>query len=186
MTSFSYETCWAQALAETLGEESAQRFWPSLALAEPHAFAVRLGQVLEQHFGHRAGPGVAVRVGQALFHHLPTLHPHAADLPWRMLPVRQRVRQGLHWLLSEITPALGLEAAVKVSAAGWSVEARKPVSGTPPAAAPCCHLWQGFLQEALYWLTGRVYPVFLQTAPAEGEGEEGEGCTFFVPAQPLY
>ncbi|HEY58017.1 MAG TPA: hypothetical protein G4O04_05720 [Anaerolineae bacterium] len=182
MTSSSYEACWAQALVETLGEEAAQRFWSSLAPVEPHAIAVTLGQALERHFGRHAGLGVAVRVGQALFRHLPALHPRAADLPWRMLPVRQRVLQGLTWLLREITPALGLEARVDASGAGWSVEARWRVSGTPSATAPRCRLWQGFFQEALYWLTGRVYPVFLQTTQAEGE----ERCTFFVPAQPLY
>ena len=182
MTSFPHEACWIQALAETLGEEAARRFWSSLAPADPHTFVGTLEQALERQFGRHAGPGVAVRVGQALFHHLPVLHPHGADLPWRMSPVRQRVLRGLTWLIDEITPTLGLDAVAALSESGWSIKPRWRVPGNPLATAPHCGLWQGFFQEALYWLTGRVYPVLLRPSPVKGERR----CTLFIPDQPLY
>ncbi len=173
---------WAQALAEALGEEAARRLWPSLTSVEPRLLSAALVAALEHQFGPRAGQGVAVRVGQALFRHLPVERPASAGLPWRMSPVNQRVLQGLGWLLDEVTPALGLEAHVALGEGGWVVTATWCASCEHEAARPRCSLWQGFFQEALYWLTGRVYPVFLQACRSCGE----EACRFFVPGQPLY
>ena len=173
---------WAQALTETLGEESVRRWRPFLAEVSPRMFSLALVEALEQRFGALAGQGVAVRIGQALFRHLPDLHPQATALPWRMLPVGQRVLQGLSWLLREVTPALGLEAEVDAIDEGWRIQVHWCASCTQEAAFPRCGLWQGFFQEALYWLTGRVYPVFLEGCRACGEGR----CTFLIPRQPLY
>ncbi len=173
---------WAWALTETLGEAEAQdvqRAWQQVASADQPLVA--LLAVLDRRYGTHAGRGVAVRLGQALFRRL--AQRGRTDLPWRLLPTSARITQGLTWIVREITPLLGFCAEVQSEGAlqGWRIVGHWcPLP--PEASRPHYTLWQGFFQEALYWLTGRVYPVFLEGAPAA----DPAGCTLRVPPRPLY
>ncbi len=173
---------WAWALTETLGEAEAQdvqRAWRKTAPDEPSLAA--LLAVLERRYGAPAGRGIAVRLGQALFRRL--AQHGRSDLPWRLLPTSARVTQGLTWIVHEVTPRLGFCAEVQDQGVsrGWHIFGRW-CHLPPEVPRPHASLWQGFFQEALYWLTGRVYPVFLEDAPA-GKAVD---CTLRVPPRPLY
>ncbi len=171
----SWPRYWTQALAEVLGEALAQQWLRQVPPPPPGTFPTGLLALMAQTFGPRAGAGVASRVGEALFRHwLADRRPQGA---WRLLPLPRRVTTGLTWLTQDLALAWGGAFQVRAQDQGWRIVSRLPIPA--PWSPLACLLWWGFFQEALYWLTARVYP--LETCE-----EASAPCCLAVPAHPLY
>ena len=177
MNPSSLDSCWASALVETLGEAQAIDLMQALPLSpQPHPVA-HLLRALAERFGARSGTGVAVRWGEALFHHWP-LPQQTQAVGWRWLPTVQRVSQGLAWLGPAVAGALDVHWQIEATKEGWRIRLRHPWQIAPRVLG--CALWQGFFQEALYWLAGKVFAVQCHSAQAPWP------CEFLVPFRPLY
>ena len=131
---------------------------------------------LQQRYGQTAGAGLALRMGRAFARHaLPFLIPeagfHHAD--FRFLPWQRKLPEGLtrlsalasRWFSAEITVQPTSQAVL------WR-------AASCPFGAGLCTPWVGFLQEALYWLSGGHW---FAISPAPDNAQ-----VFRVPWQPLY
>ncbi len=179
MSTFSLLSSWASALMETLGEAQATALMEALPPASPFHPADLL-QALGERFGERGGAGVAVRLGEALFHHWP-LPLEGPRQGWRWLPTVQRVSQGVAWLGQVVAQALDVHWRIQPGQEGWQIRLRHRWQGAPQRLG--CALWQGFFQEALYWLAGKVYAVHCH--PVD-DPQAAWQCEFTIPFRSLY
>ncbi len=160
---------WQAALHACLGPAAAQILAAGWTQAAPAAWVA----ALERRYGPRAGQGLAVRVGRALFGYLP-LPVTVGMVPLRH---RERVLHGLTWLGAEGGAPLGLQAQAEATATGWRWRILAP-QDDPPA----CPVWRGLLQETLYWFGGGMtYQVEEVACRRQGAPH----CVFHIPYRPL-
>ncbi|RMD62279.1 hypothetical protein D6833_07125 [Candidatus Parcubacteria bacterium] len=155
---------WREALLEVLGSNEA------IQLAAVNDCAGLLDW-LQARYGERAGQGVAVRVGRALFSRLKP----PAPLQLGLLPYGERLGWGLTWLAEHAGPLLATHLRWRRDDTGWQVE----LEGRRPEAA--CAFWQGLLLETCYWFGGHLYAVEMRSCRRDGDA----ACTFYIPLQPL-
>jgi len=113
---------------------------------------------LEELYGVRSGRGLARKIGSACFRiGAEDLRAvlGAADLAFRVLPLRTRLRVGLE-ILAQISRQYS-DHRVRVEEDErhfrWVAE-QCGICWGRRTDAPCCHLSLGLLEELLYWLAG--------------------------------
>jgi hypothetical protein len=146
----------------------------------------RLLQALEQMYGVRSGRNLARKAGRAAFRLAvgdfgPILG--LADLSFRILPLRMRLRIGLE-VLSE-TFNKYTDHAVRVEDDPrhfrWAVS-RCGLSWGRHSDTPCCHFSVGIIEEVLYWVSGgHSFYVEEVACSAAGDAE----CVILTGKQPL-
>jgi predicted hydrocarbon binding protein len=160
------------ALEEVVGRESMDTIltmarmpdrleeYPPNNFAREFSFEELAGmqQALEELYGVRSGRNLARQVGEACFRiGAEDLRPilGAADLAFRILPLRIRLKVGFE-VLAHIFGQFSdhrvrLEEDERYFR--WVAE-RCGVCWGRRSDEPCCHLSVGLLEEVLYWLTG--------------------------------
>jgi len=152
----------------------------------PFEHVGRLQAALECAFGPQAGRGLSLRVGRACLKY--GLHEFGSelgvtDLAFHLLPLPIRLKVGseaLAGLFNKFT-----DQCVRLEVDGkhiyWHIEGC-PLCWERKADDPCCTLAVGFLQEALYWVSGGKYFLVEETnCIACGDGE----CTIEIDQTPL-
>jgi predicted hydrocarbon binding protein len=116
---------------------------------------------LESAYGNRTGRGLAQRVGRAcLKYALREFGPELGltDLAFRLLPLQTKLKtctEAFASLFNSYTDQkVRLERDEKYLY--WLIE-RCPQRSGGVAESPSCHLAMGFLQEALFWISGGKY-----------------------------
>jgi predicted hydrocarbon binding protein len=141
---------------------------------------------LENMYGSRAGRGLALRVGRAcLKHGLREFGSELGltDLTFRLLPIQAKLRtctEAFAALFNTYTDQkICLEMDEKYIF--WLIE-RCPLCRERQADGPCCHLAVGFLQEAMFWVSGgKHFSVEEKTCIACGDS----ACTIQIGRIPL-
>ncbi len=165
------QTAWQAAIEEILGPE--QDVLGERLPSWQGAVAALCG-----YYGERAGKGLSVRIGRAFARRLVPLFAEQAGFQsaaFRFLPWPRKVVRGLErlgafarqWFVVPVT------VDVQETEIVWRFAAC-PFGAT---WAGSCALWQGFLQEILYWLSGgRWFAVHL----------DGKKPLLRVPRRPLH
>ena len=131
---------------------------------------------LRQRYGPTAGAGLALRMGRAFARHaLPPLVTETGlhDTDLRFLPWQRKMPEGLTLLSALTSQWFATEIAVQSTPQGVLWQAEQCPFGTG-----LCTPWIGFLQEALYWLSGGHWFAI--------SSEADHACVFRVPWKPLY
>lgn len=151
-----------RAAEEILGGEV--RALPALSSDLParDRFA-RLQSDLEEIYGLRAGAGLALRIGRALFHHGLRAHGHSIGLDgssFRLLPFAAKMRTASAAFAGLFERQAGIVLNIEQTADQLTCHLGDcPLCGDAGRQSGC-HLAVGLLQEALYWLSGgRQYPI---------------------------
>jgi predicted hydrocarbon binding protein len=118
----------------------------------------RLLQALEQMYGVRSGRGMARKAGREAFRRGVKDFGSVlglADVVFRVLPMRMRVRVGLEVLAETFNKFTDHGVRIDEDDAHfrWIAEPCG-ISWGRRTDAPCCHLSVGLLEEALYWISG--------------------------------
>ena len=164
---------WQSAVAEIVGPTEMADFLG----AQPAPWQGTLDRLL-QHYGRQAGLGVGWRIGRAFARQaLPLVAEEAGFLSpdFRFLPWPRKMPEGLARLgaLASRWFAVAVEIEVMPDKVLWRA-ALCPFG----SAQSVCTPWMGFLQEALYGLSGgHKFAVRPAAAPR---------CVFQVPRRPLY
>ena len=123
----------------------------------------RLQADLEQVYGPRAGAGLALRIGRALFHHGLRVHGRAMRLDeatFRLLPFAAKLRAAGTACAQFLEQRAGIHLQFEQTADRLTCTLQECPLCAGASARPGCHLAIGLLQEALYWLSGgKHYPV---------------------------
>ncbi|RLC99212.1 MAG: 4-vinyl reductase [Chloroflexi bacterium] len=146
----------------------------------------QLLQALDEMYGPRGGRGLALRAGRACFKlGIQDFGPMLgiADLTFRILPLRMKLKVGLEVLAQMFNKFT--DHAVRLGEDEqyyqWIIERCGTCWGRK-CDAPCCHLAVGLLEEALYWVGGgENFYVEEITCIAAGD----ENCTILIGKQPL-
>lgn len=170
---------WRRAVVEILGTEG--ETW--LQAANAAAPWEGLLDWLCGRYGRNAGLGAGLRVGRAFARHaLPLSATEAGfrEAEFRFLPWHRKMPAGLARLaaLASRWFAAPVEVQPRPTGALWQA------SACPFAAAGFpqqeCTPWVGFLQEALYWLSGgHLFAV-------QPQPDASPGVSLFVPLRPLH
>ena len=123
-----------------------------------------IGQIqvaLECAYGSRAGRGLSMRVGRAcLKYGLREFGSELGmtDITFRLLPLPTRLKVGSEALEGLFNQATGqcVNLEMNEKYIFFHVE-RCPLCWERQTDSPCCTLAVGFLQEALYWVSGGKY-----------------------------
>jgi predicted hydrocarbon binding protein len=116
---------------------------------------------LESVYGPRAGRGLALRVGRACLEY--GLREFGSelgltDLTFRLLPLQAKLKTAIEAFAAMFNnntdQQVSLERDEKYII--WNNQ-RCPLCWERQAEGPCCHLAVGFLQEALFWVSGGKY-----------------------------
>ena len=124
----------------------------------PFVCVSHLQSALEQAYGTRAGRGLSLRVGRACLKY--GLREYGSelgitDLDFRSLPLPVRLKVGseaLAGLFNQFTDQR-VHLDVEKKYIYWRIELC-PLCWERQTEGPCCTLAVGFLQEALYWVSG--------------------------------
>ncbi len=171
---------WRHAVVEILGAEG--KTW--LHTAEAATPWEGLLDWLCRHYGRNAGLGAGLRVGRAFARQALPLSAEEAgfrDVDFRFLPWPRKMPAGLARLgvLASRWFASPVEVLPHPAGALWQA------STCPFAAADFppqnCTPWVGFLQEALYWLSGG-HLFAIQPQP----DAPPPGVSLFIPLRPLH
>ena len=145
----------------------------------------RIQTALEQLYGTQCGQGLSLRVGRAFFNFtLREFGPQVglSDSAFRLLPLKKKIKAGLE-LLAEIFNRYS-DQQVSVSENGnlyWTIE-HCPICWGKKNQFKTCSLMIGFLQEAMYWITGgRQFHIEEQQCHAIGDPT----CTFCIDEKPI-
>lgn len=115
-------------------------------------------QALEEIYGARGGRGLALRAGRACFKHVLREYGPVmgfTDLAFRLLPLEEKLRTGID-IFAEMFIGHSdekVEVDEDDDCFYWKI-VRCPICWGRHTDAPVCHLSVGFLQEALYWISG--------------------------------
>ncbi len=135
-------------------------------------------EALRGRYGETGGAGVGLRLGRAFARHaLPPVAEEAGfrDADFRFLPWPRKMPAGLTRLAALASRWFGTEIAVAPAPQALLWRAGACPFGREAAV---CTPWMGFLQEALYWLSGGHW---FAVSP-----EAGQRCVFRIPRQPLH
>jgi len=118
----------------------------------------RVQTALEGAYGSRAGGGLSVRVGRACVKY--GLREFGSelgitDLGFRLLPLPTRLKVGSKALAEFFNKFTDQSVRLEVNDKQifWHIE-RCPLCLESREDGPCCSMTVGFLQEALYWVSG--------------------------------
>ena len=121
----------------------------------------RMQQAMENLYGVRGGLGLALRTGRACMKYgLPEFGGLMGirDLSFQLLPLQMKLKVGAEafaWTLSELTDQV-VSYSEEADRVMWIIE-RCPICWQRTTDYVSCHLAVGFLQEALYWMSGGSY-----------------------------
>jgi predicted hydrocarbon binding protein len=134
----------------------------------------RIGDALEGLYGVRGGRGLALRAGRASFK--PFLRVYGAQLgleemEFRLLPLPQKLHKGITALAAMFQLSTLQEIWLEEDEQAFYWRSRGcPFCIKRKNTDALCHFWVGFLQEALYWLSGgKFYLVEETSCFAQGE-----------------
>ena len=141
---------------------------------------------LEAMYGPRGGQGVAIRCGRVSFKYfLRDFGPEIglSDLEFRLLPPHTKIREGVNILANAFNQYSDQIVRVEETETGylWHIE-RCPICYGRQSTTPFCHAGVGFLQEALYWVSGgKFFNVEETLCLARGD----PACTIRMDKDPL-
>jgi len=152
----------------------------------PHEFTGRLQTALESAYGPLAGRGLSQRVGRACLKY--GLREFGTSLgitdqTFRLLPLPTRMKVGSESLAGLFNQFAEQHVRLEFDKRYilWHIE-RCPLCLERQADDPCCALAVGFLQEALFWVSGgRFYLVEEKSCIACGDSE----CTIVIDQTPM-
>jgi predicted hydrocarbon binding protein len=146
----------------------------------------RLQVGLERAYGSQAGRGLALRIGRACFR--PWLHAFGPELgltrsDFRLLSLQARINASTKAFSTifntQTDQCVRLERDEKDIY--WKME-HCPVCWGRHSDVPCCYLMVGFLQEALYWVSGgKNFVVEEKQCIACGD----DACTIRIDRTPM-
>jgi predicted hydrocarbon binding protein len=145
-------------------------------LNQPDLFS-RVGEALEGLYGLRGGRGLALRAGRASFQRcLRQFGAEAGleDVEFRLLPLEQKIHRGLNQLAALVNRYWYDQVIVAEDETFyyWNVRGC-PFCFQRQASDPVCHFMVGYLQSALYWLSGgKFYAVQEQSCAASGDPQD--------------
>lgn len=146
----------------------------------------RLLSALDEMYGTRSGRALALRIGQACFRFgIKDFGPMLgiADLAFRVMPLTMKLKIGFE-VFAEVFNRFSdhrIRLGEDEESFHWIME-RCGVCWARTAAAPCCHLAVGILQEALYWVSGgQNFEIEEVSCVAVGD----QTCTIRIGKQPL-
>ncbi|HIE39373.1 MAG TPA: 4-vinyl reductase [Anaerolineales bacterium] len=146
----------------------------------------RLLGALDEMYGVRGGRGLALRVGRSCFRFgIKDFGPMLgiADLAFRVMPLTMKLKIGFE-VFAEVFNKFSdhhVRLGENEDSFLWTIE-QCGVCWGRTAAAPCCHLAVGILQEALYWVSGgRNFDAEEVSCIAAGD----RTCTIQIDKQPV-
>jgi predicted hydrocarbon binding protein len=116
---------------------------------------------LENSYGPQAGRGLALRVGRSCLKY--DLREFArelclTDLAFRLLPLQTKLSSGTEAFAALFNNHTDQQVRLDKDEKHifWHIQ-RCPFCWERQSEGPCCHLEVGFLQEAVYWISGGKY-----------------------------
>ena len=124
----------------------------------PFTFISHLQAGLENAYGDLAGRGLALRVGRAsLRYRLREFGRELCltDLSFRLQPLQTKLKTGIEAIAAVFNNYTDQQVYLEREEKSiiWQIK-RCPFCWERQAEDPCCHLEVGFLQEALFWISG--------------------------------
>ncbi len=118
----------------------------------------RIMLCIERYFGPRAGRGIALRLGRACFKRaLRAYGPRLGvnDMSFRLLPLSTKLNKSSEVFANMVNKHTDQEIYLEEGddKIWWHIE-HCPICWQRKTESPACHLAVGFLQEALYWVSG--------------------------------
>ncbi len=152
----------------------------------PFEHISRFQTSLEHAYGPRAGRGLSLRIGRAcLKYGLREYGPELGltDLAFRLLPFPTRLKVGSEALAGLFNRLADQRVRLDVDEMRiYCHIERCPLCWERHADGPCCALAVGFLQEALYWVSGgKYFRVEEEKCIACGDST----CTIVIDRTPL-
>jgi predicted hydrocarbon binding protein len=149
-------------------------------------FISRLQTAFEFEYGARVGRGISQRVGRVCVKY--GLREFGTDLgitdlAFRLMPLPTRLKVGSQALASLFNQYTDKRVRLEMDDKHifWHIE-RCPLCWERKADCPCCSIAVGFLQEALYWVSGgRYFLVEEKKCIACGDSE----CTIVIDRIPM-
>jgi predicted hydrocarbon binding protein len=146
----------------------------------------RMQAGLEQVYGPRSGPGLALRVGRACFSY--GLREYGSSLglteaAFRLLPLRTKLHAGARLFAELFNKHTDQQVQVEETETHllWRIR-RCPVCWGRRSDQPACHMAVGLLQESLYWLSGgKIFNVEETACVARGDPD----CTISIALNPI-
>jgi predicted hydrocarbon binding protein len=151
----------------------------------PFTHISRLQAGLETAYGPRAGRGLALRIGRACLKYvLGEFGPELglSDQAFRLLPLQTKLKTSSEAFATLFNNHTDQKIRLKIDQKSifWQIE-RCPFCWERKSEVPCCHLAVGFLQEALFWVSGgKYFEVEEQNCIACGES----ACTIKIDRAP--
>lgn len=152
----------------------------------PFADITRLQTALEEMYGPRGGKGLAVRAGRATF--ASGLREVGAlvgvgDLAFRVLPLSTKMKIGLPELARIFSQFSDQISHVHEEENGFVYTLEQcPMCCGRYTDHPVCYLGQGFLQEALAWVSGGyTFRIEMRSCMAQGD----EMGAYFIHKKPM-
>jgi predicted hydrocarbon binding protein len=137
---------------------------------------------LEARFGRLAAAGVAYRLGGISFRNLARSLGGKAGLtglPFRLLPLRIRLKQGLlalRGLFAEFG-GRGIQLEEQGKKLFWRLQDCPICAHLEPPGAPACSPMTGMLKEAVTWISGgKAFEVEEITCRRAGDAD----CVFLI------
>jgi predicted hydrocarbon binding protein len=145
----------------------------------------RLQATLEKLYGTQCGQGLALRSGRVFFNSLQRefgAQIGLKDNEFLLLPQVKKLQRGLQMLASTFNRYSDQQVRlVDGEQLAWVVD-RCPLCWQRHTHAPDCHLMVGFIQEAMYWISGgRQFHVEEKTCLAAGD----PSCTLTIDRVPI-
>jgi predicted hydrocarbon binding protein len=141
---------------------------------------------LETVHGTRVGRGLAMRIGRVCFKHgLSEFGSELgfSDLSFRLLPLQAKLKnsnEAFAALFNTITDQQ-VRLLTDEKSITWQIE-HCPLCQERHSDVPCCHLAVGWLQEALFWVSGgKCFEVEEQKCIASGD----RACTIVIDRAPM-
>lgn len=112
---------------------------------------------IEDNYGVQCGQGILLRIGRAFFNFiLRDFSPQIGftDPSFRFLPMRKKIKAGLERLAVMYNQFLDQPVCIKEEDQYYWVMERCPLCWNKRSSQKSCAFMVGFLQEAMYWLSG--------------------------------
>ena len=141
---------------------------------------------LENYYGPQGGRGLALRIGRASFQH--GLREYGkliglTDLGFRLMPLSARLKIGTNTVADIINKNTDIHIQIDDNGKQilWQIE-RCPFCWERKTDSCVCQMAIGFLQEALYWVSGgKIFNVEETHCMSQGD----DTCTFVIDKTPL-
>lgn len=145
-----------------------------------------LESALDSIYGNQVGAGIAFRVGTVSFKYFLSVYGEKLgffDINFRLLPINQKILEGLAKIGSEIHSSFGLKSTIRDQETNFAVEIKNCFEcNGEKASQPTCHFIAGFLQEYMAWIGGgRFFSVKESSCMASG----ASCCTFELSKRPI-